>query len=261
MLAVFPVVRTMLFLVKSPALLCLACAAILHVSAHAADATAAPTAPTMQELSPGVYQIGQIRLDQAKHVATFPGKVNMVEGAIEYLLVTTEGSTHESLLSTTVQPSDLHFSMLLLGAKGAGITTPAPDDAAPKQINKEYLRGAPKLKGDRIQIAVKWKAGTEEKTVPVEDWIANTETRKPAPRGPWLYTGSMFHEDHFLAQLEGAFASLVTYPAALINNPRKGSDDDLVWEVNKKAVPPLDTTVEIIITLEPEADSKPAAKK
>lgn len=259
MLAVFDCVRTILSLVNFPALLC--CASIFVTSVRAAEPTAAPTAPTMQEISPGIYQIGPIRLDQARHVATFPGKVNMAEGALEYLLVTTEGATHESLLSTTVQPSDLHFSMLLLGAKGAGLTTPGPEDTAPKQINKDYLRGAPKLKGDRIQIAVKWKSGAEEKTVPVEDWITNTETKKPAPRGPWLYTGSMFHEERFLAQLEGAFASLVTYPAALINNPRKGSDDDLVWEVNRKAVPPVDTPVEIIITLEPTPDSKSPKKK
>ena len=94
-----------------------------------------------------------------------------------------------------------------------------------------------------------------------EGWITNPVTKKPAGRGPWLYTGSMFHEDRFLAQVEGAFASLVTYPAALINNPRQGSDDDLAWEVNQKAVPPVDTPVEIIITLEPTPDSKPAAKK
>jgi hypothetical protein len=234
---------------------------VLAIPCFAVDNSAAPKAATMQEISQGVYQIGQIRLDQTQHTATFPGKVNMTDGALEYVLVTTEGATHESLLSTEVQPSDLHFSMLLLGAKGAGITTPAPDEAPPTQINKEYLQHAPKLKGDSIQISVKWKAADGEKTAPVEDWILNTETKKPAPRGPWIYTGSMFREGHFLAQVEGAFAALVTYPAALINNPRKGSDNDLVWEVNTKAVPPVDTPVEIIIKLEPTSDSKPADPK
>lgn len=261
MLAVLDRARTIHPLVNSPALLFLACVALVGASAFAADATAAPTAPTMLEISPGIYQIGQIRLDQTKHTATFPGKLNMADGTLEYLLVTTEGATHESLLSTTVQPSDLHFAMLLLGAKGAGLTTPGPDDAPPTQINQEYLKHAAKLKGDSIQIAVKWKAGAVEKTAPVEDWIANIETRKSAPRGPWTYTGSMFHGDRFLAQAEGAFASLVTYPAALINNPRKGSDSDLTWAVNTKTVPAVDTPVEIIITLNPVPDAKPVPTK
>lgn len=230
----------------------------LALPCSAADATAAPT---MLEISPGIYQIGQIRLDQAQHMATFPGKVNMVEGPLEYVLVTTEGATHESLLSTEVQPADLHFAMLLLGAKGAGILTPGPDEAPPTQIDKAYLEHAPRLKGDSIQIAVRWTAGTGKKTTPVEDWIINTESKKAAARGPWIYTGSMFQGGQFRAQSEGAFAALVTYPAALINNPRKGSDNDLVWEVNKKTVPPVDTPVTIVIKLDPAPDTQPADQK
>ena len=114
---------------KSPALLFLASAAIFCAPADAADATAAPTAATMQEISPGIYQIGQIRLDQAKHSATFPGKVNMVEGAIEYLLVTTEGSTHESLLEH----------------RGAAVG-PALRDAA----DRRERRAASRRRGQRI---------------------------------------------------------------------------------------------------------------
>ena len=228
----------------------------------AACASAADTAaPTMREIGPGIFQIGAIRIDQKKRTASFPGKVNMADGNIEYVLVTAEGATHESLLNTEVQPADLHFSMLLLGAKGAGITTPAPGDAPPAQINKEYLAHAPKLDGDRIQFSVKWNAGGAEKTAPVEDWIINTETNKPAPRGPWLYTGSMFRGERFAAQAEGAFAAVVTYPAALINNPRKGNDNDLIWAVNTKAVPPVDTPVEIKIKIESAPESKPEHKK
>lgn len=249
-----------LLVVKIPALL-FAALALPFAPASAAEATAAPTAPAMREISPGVYQIGAVRIDQAQRTATFPGKVNMADGNLEYLIVTTEGATHESLLSTGVQPSDLHFSMLLLGAKGAGLEAPAPEDAPPPQINRQYLEHAPRLKGDRISIRVKWSAGGMEKSVPVEDWILNTETKKPAARGPWLYTGSMFRNGQFLAQLDGAHAALVTYPAALINNPRKGSDNDLAWEVNTRAVPPVDTPVEIVIQLEGGADQKTETKK
>ena len=74
-----------------------------------------------------------------------------------------------------------------------------------------------------------------------------------AEDGPWLYTGSYFFETRFLAQTEGAFASMVSYPAALINNPRSGSNDDHLWFVNKPAVPPEGTAVEFIIKLEPNA--------
>ena len=161
-----------------------------------------------------------------------------------------------------MQPSDLHFSMLLLGAKGAGITTPAPDDAPPTQINKEYLKRAPKLKGDNIQISVKWKAGDAEKTRSgrgLAHQYRHQESR--SARTVDLHGIDVSRTVIFWRNSEGAFAALVTYPAALINNPRKGSDDDLVWEVNAKAVPPVETPVEITIKLEPTPEAKPSDSK
>ena len=222
------------------------------------DATATTEPSALREISPGIFQIGSLRLDKARQTVSFPGKLNMADGTLEYLLVTPGGSTHESLLVTEIQPADLHFAMLLLGAKGAGITTPAPEDAPPAQINKEYLQRAPKLKGDDVLISVKWKVGDAEKTAAVEDWLMDSKTRKAAPRGPWRYTGSMFKDGRFLAQTEGTFAALVTYPSALINNPREHNDDDTAWEVNTKAVPKVDTPVEITIKL---ATSEPAESK
>lgn len=206
----------------------------------------------MRETGPGQYEIGPVRLDQKAHTVTVPGILNMNEGNLEYLLVTDKGSTHESLLESDVSPSDVHFAMLLLGAKGSGEKA---GDLPPGQIDAEFLKTAPKLKGDSISITVRWKVGGVEKSTPVEDWIINTDTKKPMERGPWVYNGSMFNEGRFLAQLEGAHAALVTYPSALINNPRKGNDNDQIWIVNTKAVPPEKTPVDIVITLLPATPS------
>lgn len=206
----------------------------------------------MKEISPGVFQIGKIRLDKTKRSVSFPGKLNMSKDLIEYLLVTPEGSTHESLLTADIQPTDLQFVMLLLDAKGAGILAPTADAAPPGQIDAIYLKTAPRLKGDNVTISVSWKAqdGTE-KTVALEDLLMNDETKKPAEKGPWLYNGSMFGADgKFLAQQLGCFISVVTNPAALINNPRKGNDNDRIWAVNEKQSPPVGTAVTITIALQ-----------
>lgn len=213
--------------------------------------------PAMRETSPGVYEIGSIHLDKNTRSLTFPAKLNMAEGNIEYLICTPRGSTHESLIVTDVQPSDIHFAMLLLDAKGAGILAPAPGDAPPSQINAEYLKGAPRLKGDSLMVSLKWKdAAGKEHRAPVEDWVLNARENKAAPRGPWIYTGSMFADNQFLAQLQGTIAAMITNPAALINNPRKGSDNDQIWMVNKKAVPPVETALEITLKLEPASEKK-----
>lgn len=217
--------------------------------AWAQDDPHAPAVPNIREVAPGQYEIGLVHLDQKARSLTFPGALNLNEGLMEYLIVTPEGSTHESLLVTDARPTDLQFAMLLLGAKGSGASERGALDAPPPQIDSKYLKTAPRLKGDGVAIRVTWKAGQEEKTVPAEDWLTNEKTKKSVERGPWVYNGSMFNNGHFLAQVEGAIAALVTNPAALINNPRKGSDDDQIWSVNEKAVPPVKTPVQITIQL------------
>ena len=228
-------------------------AAILFITATALAQEPPPAMPVMREVAPGVFEIGKLRLDQKAMTLTFPGTLNMNAGLLEYLLVTPRGSTHESLLVSDVAPNDVHFAMLLLGAKGGGETA----GAAPAQIDGNYLKNAPKLKGDTVLISVKWNDGTGDKTVPVEDWLSNPATKKPIEHGPWTYNGSMLIEGRFLAQTEGAFVALVTNPSALLNNPRKGNDSDQMWGVNEKAVPPVNTPVEIIFKLIPPANPAP----
>jgi hypothetical protein len=225
----------------------------------AQEAEAPPAPPVMREISPGIYEIGKIHLDQKARTVRFPGVLNMNEGIIEYLLVTEQGSVHESLLVCDIQPSELHFAMLLLGAKGSGPDKPAASEIPSGQIDANYLKTAPKLKGDKVAITVEWKDRETAKKAAIEDWIFNTLTKKPMERGPWTYNGSLFNDGHFLAQVEGAFAALVTYPSALINNPRQGNDNDAIWTVNEKAIPPVQTPLEISIQIlsTPETKATP----
>ena len=224
----------------------------LVLAAMAEDA--APLAkPVVRQVSPGIYEVGKVRLDQTALSISFPGKLNMKRGLLEYLLVNPKGSAHESLLVTDVEANDIHVAMLLLGAKGGAITAEAP----PAQLDAQYFRTAPKLTGDSVFITVKWKEKDVEKTVPIEDWLFNQEARKAIEHGPWIYNGSMLYEGRFLAQAEGNLAALVTSPTALINNPRKGNDNDQMWNVNEEATPGQSTPVEIIFKLIPPNDTKP----
>src|SRR5262245_33801666 len=95
-----------------------------------------------KEVSPGVYEVGSIKLDKNARNVKVPAKVNMVDGLIEYLMVTPKGATHESVLASEAEPQDLHMAMLLLGAKG--MTAQAKGSKAPERIDAEYLAKAPK---------------------------------------------------------------------------------------------------------------------
>ena len=224
----------------------------LALAAMAEDAPP-PAKPVVREVSPGIFEIGKVRLDRKALSISFPGKLNMKRGLLEYLLVNPKGSVHESLLVTDVGASDIHLAMLLLGAKGGAIAAEAP----PAQLDARYFRTAPKLTGDTVFITVKWKEKDVEKTVPIEDWLFNEEARKAIEHGPWIYNGSMLYEGRFLAQAEGNRIALVTSPTALINNPRKGNDNDQMWSVNEDATPGAGTPVEIIFKLVPPTAPKP----
>lgn len=225
------------------------------LSLPAAAQKGAPARP--QEIAPGIFQIGGVRLEQGNRTLTFPAAVNLDKGMLEYLLVNKNGPTHESLLVADFSPADLHVAMLLLGVKESGKSSAA----APGQITEEYLKKAPPLTGDNIAISVNWKDKVgAEKSVAVEDWLWRADTQKPVDRGPWIYSGSYFDTTGiFSATPEGLFAALVTNPSALINNPRPGHDSDQVWSVNEKAVPPTETPVTVqikLLTPPPVAETK-----
>ncbi len=225
-----------------PALLLLSTSPLLKAQEQLA------AGPKVEEIEPGIYQIGAMRLDKKRNTLSFPAKVNMNEGLLEYLIVGPEGSTHESLLVCDIPPTQLHFAMLLLGAKGAaGAQVVAP--GVPSQLNADYLRAAPQLRGESITITAFWDQNGTRKSAPIEDWLRNPSTKKAAARGPWTYSGSTMTEGHLRAELDHCIASLVTNPAALINNPRPESNDDTVWEPAPKKVPKPQTLLQIVLQL------------
>ena len=207
------------------------------------------TQPQIRDLGGGLFQVGNVTLDKNAHSITLPAAVQMTEGVIEYLLVTHTGKTHESAFVTEVEPFHLHTAMLLLGAKGSPESKGGIESSG--QLTATTLKNAPVLKGDRVSIFVKWKAGGDVKHANAEDFVLNDGEKHNATRGSWTYNGSGFYkEGKFAAQIEGSFIAMVVDPTALINNPRPGHDNDSIWLVDPAKIPPKDTPIEITIQLE-----------
>jgi len=190
----------------------------------------------LKQIRPGVFELGQVRLDKDKRTVTFPASVNQLEGNIEYVVVTTTGKTHESLLRTTAEPYHLQLAFLLLGAKGAGTNSLPEDPTKP-------------LPGDRVEIDLSWSADGRLQQFRAEDFVHDRKANGPARRGDWIYTGSRLREDGFAAQLDGSIVSLITDADALINNPRPGREDDDNWLVRTNSLPALHAPVEVTIRL------------
>jgi hypothetical protein len=201
-----------------------------------ANAPDGSTNPPVKQISPGLYELGQVRIDKARQTVSFPATVNLREGNIEYVVVSATGKTHESLLRTTAEPMHVQLAMLLLGARGSGTNT-LPENPA------QALPGTP------VAVEVTWSVNGKVARFPAEDFVHDRRTNGPARRGVWIYTGSRLRDDGFAAQRDGSIVSLITDTDALINNPRPGREDDDNWLVRTNHLPALNATVEVTLKL------------
>jgi len=204
----------------------------------------------MRRISPDVLEIGLVRLDQRARSVSFPAVVNMNQGLLEYLLVTSYGKKHESLLRTETQPFQIHVAMLLLNASSPSnqlSTAPASQIKSP---------GKDVLPGDQVTVEVSWNRGGQEIRMPAAALLKNQRQTTAVPTAAWVYTGSSVWDGKFLAQRDGSVVSLVTDPCALINNEGPGHDDDHVWIANTNSLPPVSSAVQVILTLKKSATAK-----
>ncbi len=232
---------------------------LLPLVAPAAEPAALPTPPPMREVEPGIYELGGVRLDQKARTVTFAATMNMTEGALEYALVGSNGKTHESILSTKVQPYHIHLAMLLLGSKTAATKKPdgKAEEKPPGVIDAEYLARAPKLTGDDIHIEVAWEHEGKKVLRPLEALIWDFRGERAMSRGRWLYNGSLFYEGKFCAQEDESIAAVIDDPCALINNPREGAESEASWVVRPEDVPPQGTPVTVTLKLPPAPEISP----
>ncbi len=231
-----------------------------HVLASAEPAPPAATTTTnalVKEIAPGLFQIGDVRLDQRQRIVSFPAAINMDEGLIEYLIVHSSGKTHESLLQTAVEPYHLQTAMLLLGARGAPthVLTNAPDGGPLKgaQLSAENTKP---IRGDPVNLAVRWRMAGLEKSFRLEELVLDVKQKSRMSSGPFTFNGSRVWAGRFIAQTEGSIVSLITDEDALFNNPRPGREDDSNWQIISEKLPPRGTPVQVTIQL----TAKPARK-
>jgi hypothetical protein len=211
--------------------------------------------PFLKEISPGIVECNGVRLDKAHHRISFTGMVNQRQGLIEYLVVNEKGKVHESLFSTKVLPHDIHLALLLIGLKDPGSNSKEP--VPPSAIDAAYLQSAPKLKGPDVHLTVKWTDAGKETEIPAEDWVFNLDTKQPMSNGPWTYNGSRVENGVFLADQEFSIVAVITDPTALVNNTRKGYDNEDIWQCREASIPPINTPVEIGIVLGETNAAKP----
>jgi hypothetical protein len=186
----------------------------------------------IRRISPGIFEVGKVRIDKDRRTVTFPAVVNMTNGLVEYFVVSATGKLHESVLRTDVEPLHIHLAALLLGAKGAQTNFTVGD------FDKK------EIPGEKTQMLILVKGDTN---IAAEQMVFNSQANAAMASGPWVYNGSQVHDGAFIAQRDGLIVSIISDPLALVNNPRPGRENDEIWQVNTNAVPALNTPVQVEI--------------
>lgn len=216
-------------------------ACLPFIAAICAAFLAATNSPPVVDLGHGAFRIGEVTLNRQNKTVSFPTTVNMSSGVIEYVVVTSGGKTHESVLKTDVEPFHLHSAMLLLGAK-----------VAREEELGAFTDAKQELPGQKLTIQAEWNG----KRVPLEALVFNVQTKKPMEAPFWVYNGSVMREGQFLAQREGSIVSLISDPSALANNPREDRENDELWVANTNTVPAVGTPVQVTFQFLPSAGSE-----
>ena len=202
-----------------------------------------PFPQIVKQVGPDLYELGTITLDLKARRAKIPGRINMTQGIIEYLAVMDKrGKLHESVLALDVQPSFMQLALILLGFEPGEVTLPDAKTKRPPALAKW---------GDPVTLWVQWDRNGKTERHPIDALVFNRETQKPLEGNRWHFTGSVFYQNMFAADVSGSLiATWLDFQAILnasnqIGNPYRGQN--LGYEVNTKLLPPVDTPIRLII--------------
>jgi len=186
----------------------------------------------VRQIDANTFQVGAVRLELKERRLIIPAMVNMVEGPIEYVLVSAVGKLHESIFKTTAEPVHIQTAALLL------LKSPMTSNSPPQLRVSVELDGA--------------------KTLAAENLIDNTTPGVRLAPGLWRYNGSRLVDGTFIAQRDGSIVSIIADPDALIETGRVATDDDENWRPRKTGLPAIGSAVKVILSFEPRVNGSTA---
>jgi hypothetical protein len=178
------------------------------------------------------FQSG-IRIDWARRQVEADATVILREGLIELLACSPQIREHEAIVRIEARPLHLFQALGLIGL------TPGH----PILYDDETGRRAPAA-GDPVEIEVRYPAGGQVQTVPIERWLLRSRDGRPVDRLPWVFAGSVELEDNSIAaDYEGTVVAVVDFGSSLVALPEFHTDRNAeLWlKPNTAAIPPVGT--------------------
>jgi hypothetical protein len=203
---------------------------------HASARERAQTA--LRELRPGVYQIGTVVLDRNRNEVAVPGQVWDISGLgaggfLEYLATGILGKVHESVLVLDVDPIHLQTALLALGLDAENNLRAQGDTRVPR--------------GDPVLLWVTWERNGQRERHRAEEIVFDVRRQAPMPQTHWVFTGSRFQGNLFMAESTQSLIATYRDPDAILNNPLPEGGDDEAYRPNRALLPPKGTPISLLI--------------
>lgn len=201
-------------------LICLLCALSLFAELPAG----------VKKLPNGDLLVAGITVRRQGRELAFPGSFNLKAGALEVIIALPGGRVHEALLTTNIPAIQIQTMLYLLGAK-----------------NGARLPGQSIQQGTLTDIFIEWhdKDGVLSRK-PVELWMTDRRTAKPAKPIGWTFVGSVVRDGTFLADAEGNVCLNYSVGSTVLDLPDPESlEDDTLHTVNLEMPQPDNITIVI----------------
>lgn len=188
-----------------------------------------------KKISEGVYQVGNVMLDENKKEVVISGEINIATGdtTIEFFACGLLGPSHESILMLDAEPFSIFLALGML-------------DLDPG-MNLEVQGDPHDPEGSDVQVWVEWKQGDNVVSKTARELVWNKFTKQPMEKTHWVFTGGRIRTGQFTTQLTHNIIAVHRDPDSILNHPLPGGIDDRTYRVNTDVVPPKGTKVKVII--------------
>ncbi|MBI1367775.1 MAG: hypothetical protein GC162_03885 [Planctomycetes bacterium] len=214
-----------------------------------ADDAKAPEAPAAAAVKPVSMPFVDVNLKEG--YVDVAGSVCLREGPLELFATVASGKEHESIITIKARPQNVHFALLMLGAK------PGSPGSWEYKDNKPIPHDP---KGDHLKLTLLYDKDGKKVERPINEFVRDMKTRKTLASNVFVFAGSRMTKDEngkesYAADSTGDVVTLVSFYEEMIAQPKaaSNSNEQLEWEANTPEIPEVGTPVTLRIYFDREA--------
>lgn len=220
------------------------------------------TSGAVEDAVLAAFREAGLELDLEHGVCAVPVTVQVRDDLLEFLLTGTQGSSHETLLTTEVRPSVLNAALLALGVEPGTNARWIERDPAPTLAERRAGISAFDVEppaGGGFFLYLAWREGDETHFYRVEDLLRNLVTGRSMRRHRWVYLGSRMlpareagGPERFAADLEQNHINLalLSQGTTLVTAALQESQWQAIWLPNAWLLPERGTELHLYFARE-----------